>query len=85
VPIVRITGGLDDTVVDIVEDPALADGIKFGAYSTTALARSIRKALSLFQEPELLRHYRRNGMAADFSWDRTATKYLDAYGRALNG
>lgn len=85
IPIVRITGGLDDTVVDIVEDPALADGIKFGAYSTSALARSIRKALSLFQEPKLLNHFRRNAMGADFSWDRTATKYLQAYERALKG
>ena len=79
VPIVRITGGLDDTVVDITEDPALANGIKFGPYSASALARSIRKALSLFQEPRLLSHFRRNAMAADFSWDRTASKYLEAY------
>jgi len=85
IPIVRITGGLDDTVIDIVEDPALADGIKFGAYSTSALARSIRKALSLFKEQELLTHFRRNAMAADFSWDRTATKYVQTYERALKG
>jgi starch synthase len=79
VPVVRITGGLDDTVMDISEDPQKADGIKFAEYSSRALARSIRKALALYSSPELMRHYQQNGMAADFSWDQTAKKYLEAY------
>src|SRR5258706_7306126 len=83
VPIVRLTGGLDDTVVDVTEDPPRANGIKFARYSANALARSIRKALALFEEPNLLTHFRRNAMAADFSWDQTASKYLAAYERAL--
>ena len=62
VPIVRITGGLDDSVVDITEDEMLADGIKFQEYSSRALAKAIRKALALYQHPKLLRHYRINGM-----------------------
>ena len=83
IPIVRITGGLDDTVVDVAEDPAHANGIKFSQYSARALARSIRKALALFQERDLLTHFRRNAMAADFSWDRTAGEYLKVYQKAL--
>jgi starch synthase len=79
VPIVRITGGLDDTVIDIAENREKADGIKFGEYSSQALARSIRKALALYAEPELLHHYRVNGMTADFSWSRTARQYLTVY------
>jgi starch synthase len=79
VPIVRITGGLDDTVVDISENKATANGIKFQEYSARALAKSIRKALVLFQEPELLRHYQHNGMTADFSWDRMVQRYLEIY------
>src|SRR5207253_5476688 len=68
IPIVRITGGLDDTVIDIAEDQEMANGIKFGEYSVRALAKAIRKALVLFQTPALLAHYRRNAMQADFSW-----------------
>ncbi len=79
IPVVRITGGLDDTVVDIAEDSDKADGIKFGEYSARALAKSIRKALVLYGEPKLLRHYRQNGMAADFSWARAVKRYLEVY------
>ena len=83
VPIVRITGGLDDTVIDAVEDRELANGIKFGEYSSRALAKSIRKALALYAEPELVRHYQHNGMTTDFSWERTAREYEEVYHRSL--
>jgi starch synthase len=79
IPIVRITGGLDDSVVDISEDQDTADGIKFGEYSVRALAKAIRKALVLYRNQELLAYFRRNGMDADFSWDRTAEQYVRAY------
>jgi starch synthase len=79
IPIVRVTGGLDDTVIDITEDPDHANGIKFADYSSRALARSIRKALALHGEPELLHHYQMNGMTADFSWSRTAEAFLKVY------
>jgi starch synthase len=84
IPVVRVTGGLDDTVIDVREDPEKANGIKFIEYSATALAKGIRKALVLFDQPELLRHFRLNGMAADFSWDRTVTQYVQAYQRTLS-
>jgi starch synthase len=79
VPIVRATGGLQDTVIDVREDPDKADGIKFEDYSTGALAKAIRKALALYQEPEWLHWFRLNGMAVDFSWDQTARKFLELY------
>jgi starch synthase len=79
VPIVRITGGLDDTVVDITEDRRRADGIKFAEYSARALAKGMRKALALYQSPKLLRAYQRNGMKMDFSWDRAVGKYEEVY------
>ena len=83
VPIVRITGGLDDTVVDIKEDAAKADGIKFGDYSSRALAKAMRKAFVLFEEKELHRHYQLNGMAVDFSWSRRVGEYVNVYRRTL--
>jgi starch synthase len=84
VPIVRITGGLDDSVTDISEDADHADGIKFGEYSSSALAKAIRKALALYAEPELLMHYRVNGMNADFSWETTAQRYSKVYSNLLS-
>ncbi len=81
VPIVRLTGGLDDSVTDVSENAAKADGIKFSDYTVRALARAIRKALALYADKPLLRHYRRNGMARDFSWERTAAAYAQLYRR----
>jgi starch synthase len=79
VPIVRATGGLDDTVIDATESASGANGIKFHTYSVVAMTMAIRKSLALYRRPVLLRQYRRNGMAADFSWDKTAGRYLEAY------
>ena len=85
VPIVRATGGLDDTVIDLTENAASANGIKFTEFSPAALGKGLRKALALYAEPELHRHYQRNGMAADFSWARTARVYADLYQKILTG
>jgi starch synthase len=83
IPVVRATGGLDDTVLDIKEDAERANGIKFGEYSAAALAKAFRKALVLFEHADLLQRFRENAMTADFSWDRTATEYLNVYQKAL--
>ena len=79
IPIVRITGGLDDSVTDISENVTRANGIKFAEYSVRALARAIRKALVLYERGDLMAHYRKNGMSADFSWEKTAKEYAKAY------
>ncbi len=83
IPIVRATGGLDDSVTDLTEDLGRANGIKFHEYSAAALAKAIQKALVLHQHPALLWHYRHNGMTADFSWDRTSLEYVAVYRRVL--
>ena len=83
IPIVRRTGGLDDSVVDLTENPDLADGIKFTEFTSRALTNAIRKAQVLFHTPELLAQMRKNAMTADFSWDRTTVEYEKVYRRAL--
>ncbi|HEY3932954.1 MAG TPA: glycogen/starch synthase, partial [Verrucomicrobiae bacterium] len=79
IPVVRATGGLDDSVVDLTEDAEHANGIKFCEYSTRALAKAIRKALAIYQQPELLLRYRRNAMKANFSWEQTVGQYINVY------
>jgi starch synthase len=83
IPIVRRTGGLDDSVVDVADEPEQATGIKFNAYSARALAKAIRKALVLFATPHLLHALRRRGMETDFSWCRTAKRYVEFYEELL--
>ena len=84
IPIVRSVGGLDDSVVDFSQDAARANGIKFQDYSARALAKAMRKAVALYEQPDLLRHYRRNAMKANFPWDRTVREYLRIYESVVN-
>jgi starch synthase len=79
IPIVRTTGGLDDSVIDYTEDAVRANGIKFREYSARALAKAIRKALALYQQSDLLQRYRQNAMRMDFSWNQTVDEYLKVY------
>ncbi len=79
VPVVRAVGGLDDSVTDATESQEEVNGVKFHEYSIRALAKAIRKALVLYQNPEALAYYRQNGMNANFSWDRTAAEYAEVY------
>jgi starch synthase len=83
VPIVRVTGGLDDSVTDISEDVDTADGIKFTEYSARALGKALRKALVLFEDKALLEHYRRNAMSVDFSWEHCTHEYEAVFRRAM--
>ena len=79
IPVVRATGGLDDTVVDLAEDRRRANGIKFREASARALARAMRKALVLFDTPPLRQRVQVRGMKADFSWEQTAARYVEVY------
>jgi starch synthase len=79
IPIVRATGGLDDSVIDFTENVAAANGIKFREYSARALAKAIRKALAIYQQPDLMRRFRKNGMRVDFSWELTVEEYVKIY------
>ena len=82
IPIVRATGGLDDSVIDWTQNPRLATGIKFSEYTSRSLAKAIRKALVLFSQPKLLQACRHNAMKADFSWEQTVHNYLSIYQRS---
>ena len=79
IPIVRRTGGLDDTVIDATDDAAHANGIKLFEPAPHALAKAMRKALLLFQNQELLARYRANGMGANFSWAKAVKEFEAVY------
>jgi len=83
VPIVRATGGLDDTVIDIRENVESANGIKFNEYSSQALAKGFHKAVALYHERELFHRFRLNGLAVDFSWQRTSEQFIQVYNKIL--
>jgi starch synthase len=83
IPIVRTTGGLDDTVIDIREDALNPNGIKFVEYSVAALGKAIEKALALYRARDVFHRYQLNAIAADFSWQRMVAEYVKVYEDAL--
>ena len=83
IPVVRATGGLDDSVIDYSQNADAANGIKFYEYSSRALAKSIRKAMAIYSQPALMRQFRRNAMKADFSWAKTVGEYVKVYQQTL--
>jgi len=79
IPVVRATGGLQDSIIDFNPQDGSGTGFKFAEYSGTALLACIERALQTFRRPATWRALMRNAMAADFSWDRSAEKYVELY------
>jgi starch synthase len=79
VPIVRATGGLEDTVVDA--DRPGGNGIKFADATPGELLHAVRRALQLFGDRPRWAALQRAGMAADPSWDVSAREYVKVYRR----
>ncbi len=79
VPIVRATGGLDDTVEQFDPANGTGNGFKFYQYSASALLEKIREALYFYSQPETWKKIQLNGMAMDNSWDAAAQKYIQLY------
>ena len=81
IPIVRATGGLEDTITGYPMDKG--DGFKFWNYSPYAMMDCIRYAINIFKDKKDWQQLIKNAMSADFSWDRSAQKYVEAYENAL--
>ncbi|MDH7478441.1 MAG: glycogen synthase GlgA [Syntrophomonadaceae bacterium] len=79
VPLVRSTGGLKDTVVDINEPGGKGNGFVFFDYSAEALFTAVKRALGLYRHPETWNELIRRGMSADFSWRSSALEYIALY------
>ena len=81
-PIVRSTGGLEDTVVDASEQNRkneTANGFKFGPASSEALENTLYRVIDLFQHPRIWRKMMITAMKQDFSWENSAKQYDALY------
>jgi starch synthase len=81
VPIVRATGGLDDSIE--TWDPATGKGtgFKFSSYTSAALLSTIQEALKVFHDKAAWKQLMLNGMKKDFSWAASAKEYVKIYER----
>jgi len=81
VPVVRATGGLDDTVHDPGDDPEQANGFKFRRPWGSDLVAALGRAVATYHDRPSWERLMRNGMGGDFSWRRSARVYGDLYRR----
>lgn len=77
-PIVRDVGGLADTVEDEVT------GFSFVPYTPEAFQEAAFRALDRFRHPSKWNPIVREGMASDYSWERSVATYIDVYRRAIS-
>ena len=82
VPVVRATGGLDDTIEAFDARSGRGTGFKFDKYDGRALLECLRAALAAFDDAKAWRILQANGMAKDFSWKTSAAEYVKLYERA---
>lgn len=78
-PVVRRTGGLADTVVDIDEDPRAGYGFVFDRAEPGELLQSIDRGLQLYANRRRWLTVVKRGMACDFSWKNSAEQYQKLY------
>ena len=81
VPVVRATGGLEDTVK--AYPLAGATGFKFKEYDVSALVEKVKEAVLLFKDKKAWRALQEAAMKEDFSWQESARRYIEIYGMAV--
>jgi starch synthase len=85
VPIVRGTGGLDDTIInynaeaDNIEE---SNGFKFYNFSGEDLSKTVNYAISLYyNDKNVMAKLILNGMKSNFSWEKSINEYIELYNK----
>lgn len=79
-PIVRETGGLKDTVIPYNEFTGEGTGFSFSNFNGDEMGDAVFRAARLFWDNrDALNQLVTQAMSQDFSWTRSADKYLDLY------
>lgn len=85
VPVVRATGGLEDTVHEWDAANKSGTGFKFKEFTSAAMVEAVDRALAVRQDRDAWAELMRNGMAQEFGWERPAEEYAAVYEEALRG
>jgi starch synthase len=81
-PVVRATGGLDDTVEEWDAESGSGTGFKFSDATSDALLAATDRALAVFADGKQWTRLMRNGMVREFSWAAASREYAAVYGEA---
>jgi len=85
VPIVRATGGLDDTIEQYDPATGKGTGFKFKEYSGEALLDTVKAAVLAYRDTQRWEKLMHNGMVLDHSWAAAAKEYVKVYDRVKQG
>lgn len=83
IPVVRATGGIADTVEDHTSG-GNGTGFTFSGSDKGALTTALKRALKVFRDRERWNSLVRNSMLSEFSWARSAEKYIDFYKQLMD-
>ena len=84
IPIVRATGGLDDTVEHYNPETGTGTGFKFLELNPDALYQVVTRAVEIYHTNKMhIFNLIRNGMQKHYSWEESAEQYLVLYNKAL--
>ncbi len=85
VPIVRETGGLNDTVLSYNDETGAGNGFTFANYNAHDMLNTIRRAVDFYHNrKDIWKLIVERGMRADFSWDKSAKEYKRMYQETLH-
>ena len=82
VPVVRATGGLDDTIEEWNAEMGTGTGFKFHGMEAGDLLAAVDRALAAFKDRDAWARLMRNGMAKNYSWEQPAREYVAVYEEA---
>ncbi|MFV9509698.1 glycogen synthase GlgA [Tepidibacillus sp. LV47] len=85
VPIVRETGGLNDTVQPYNEWTKEGNGFSFTNYNAHDMLYTIRRAIHFYYDQDHWNQIHNNTAKLDYSWKFSAKQYLELYRHLLQG
>jgi len=79
IPVVRETGGLNDTVQAYNEITGEGNGFTFTDYNAHDMMFTLRRAVSFYHKPDHWKRVTKNAFSGDYSWNVSAQQYIDIY------
>ncbi|MDD2955705.1 MAG: glycogen synthase GlgA [Oscillospiraceae bacterium] len=83
IPVVRATGGLKDSVIDMGDESGEGNGFTFQSYNAHDMQGAVERALESYRDKDGWRHIVAHGMQCDFSWKKSAAAYIAMYKKLL--
>lgn len=84
VPIVRATGGLADSVMNVSDDCSEGCGFTYNDYDSTQMLKAVWRAISAYKDKKSFKKIVLRAMKQDFSWRVTTDKYIEVYNQLMN-